>query len=405
MNGHPPAIVLGIDTPIGLSVVRELGRHGVPVHGVGRKVSAIGAASRYCHTSSVRPDGRPLREWLPDLISATGAKALLAISESDLIALAALDPVIHGCQILTPRLGPLNVVLDKTQTLARAQSMGIDIPVSWLPAPNDDFAARAAAFAYPIVAKWPDPPRVADRLEKAGLAFNKAEFIAGPVGLLALLDRYKPLGCWPLIQQYCPGDGVGQMIFMQNGAATLRFQHRRLHEWPPEGGASTYCQSEPHSAHAQQMALSEKLLRNIGWQGPAMVEYRHDRATGRYWLMEINGRFWGSLPLAAHAGACFAWEAYRRAVLGDMRPAAPYREGVRARYMIPETRRLIRVLLQRSKISDPYFKPRPVHDLASFIFGFLDPRMRYFVFSWRDPGPFVSDLTSAIRKALRLETP
>ena len=36
-----------------------------------------------------------------------------------------------------------------------------------------------------------------------------------------------------------------------------------------------------------------------------MVEYRHDPSTGRCCLMEINGRFWGSLQLAIDAGVDF----------------------------------------------------------------------------------------------------
>src|SRR5690606_28748671 len=106
--------------------------------------------------------------------------------------------------------------------------------------------------------------------------------------------------------------------------ATLCFQHERLHEWPPEGGVSTLCRSVPLERHQEQMAKSVALLVSLGWSGPAMVEYRYDPGRGRYVLMEINGRFWGSQPLAYHCGAHFAWEGYRRAVLGatdDARPA------------------------------------------------------------------------------------
>lgn len=33
-----------------------------------------------------------------------------------------------------------------------------------------------------------------------------------------------------------------------------------------------------------------------------MVEYRHDPKTGKYWLMEVNGRFWGACRLRYIAG-------------------------------------------------------------------------------------------------------
>ena len=403
MKSFPPAIVLGIDSPIGLTVMRELGAYGVPVRGIG-KPHSIGRSSRYCTDFVIRPEG-PIAEWLPALIERSGATALLAIGEQDLLALAALPETIAGCRILTPRAGPLATVLNKWATLKIAGTLGMDTPPSWQPLPDEDIAARAAEVSYPAVAKWADPADVAASLVQHGLEFVKAEFLHGPADVAALLERYAPLGRWPLIQSYCPGHGLGQMLYMQRGIATLSFQHRRLHEWPPEGGVSTWCAAEPRDQHGEQMQRSEALLRAVGWEGPAMVEYRHDPATGRYWLMEVNGRFWGSLPLAWHCGAQFAWEHYRRAMLGETAAAPTPRDGLRARYVIPETRRLARILLHRSAIADPTFVARPVRDLASYVLGFVDPRTRYYVFSFRDPGPCLADLRGVVRKIARRESP
>jgi len=36
-----------------------------------------------------------------------------------------------------------------------------------------------------------------------------------------------------------------------------------------------------------------------------MVEFKHSRRTGAWALMEINSRFWGSLPLSLAAGVDF----------------------------------------------------------------------------------------------------
>lgn len=404
MTGHPPAIVLGIDTAIGVTVIRELGRHGVAVHGIGRAANAVGRASRYCAGFSVRPAG-PLAEWLPYLITQTGAKALFAISEGDLVALAQLPPTINGCAIVTPRATPLAIVLDKSETLARAAALGIDVPISWQPVAGEDMALRARTLSYPVIAKWADPPAIADRLTAVGLSLVKAEYLHSPDALIALINRYAPLEAWPLIQSYCAGVGLGQMIHMSGGKAVLRFQHRRLHEMPPEGGVSTLCASEPLSLHAAQMAKSEALLASIGWDGPAMVEYRYDPVAGQYWLMEINGRFWGSMPLASHSGAQFAWESYRRAILGQTDTVQPLIKSRRARYMIPETKRLIQLLFKRQAIPDPLFRPTPMADLASYMAEFFDPKMRYYLFQWSDLGPFLSDIKAVFMKAVRRGKP
>lgn len=399
----PPVLVLGVDTPIGLTVIRELGRHGVPVHGIGRNRAAVGRTSRYLKSFSLRPEGHTLAEWLPERIFHTGARALFAISEDDLLALAALPAEIEGCRILTPRKPQLDLVLDKGRTLALAAGYGIDVPESWQPATGEDFAKYAETLSYPVVAKWADPPAMVAILAQHGLPLIKAEHAATPGALLALLDRYARLREWPIVQPWCPGHGLGQMLHMAGGKASLVFQHRRLHEWPPEGGVSTLCESLPLDRHARQMVKSEALLAAIGWTGPAMVEYRHDPATGKYWLMEVNGRFWGSLPLASHCGAEFAWEYYRHAILeeGEV-PQLPSQQR-RARFMIPETRRLLHTVFGIRPI--PNYRRARLADLFSYIAGFFDPRMRYFVFAPDDPGPFLQDMLGVIRQILRRETP
>ncbi|QJQ33143.1 carboxylate--amine ligase [Sphingomonas lacunae] len=400
MTDLPLAIVLGVDTPIGLTVLRELGEHDVPVHGIGRSSHALGRFSRYCTSFSVRPSDVPLDQWLPELIQQTGAAILFAISEGDLLALADLPERVNGCLICTPRRDRLERVLDKRQTLELAAALGMDVPASWQPVAGDDFAARSQALPYPVVLKWADPPAVIPALDTHALPFEKAEFAMDAPALLAALERYRPMGLWPMVQSYCPGEGLGHMLLMHQGQAKLRFQHRRLHEWPPEGGVSTLCTAEPAQQHHEQMERSQALLRALDWQGPAMVEYRHDAATGRYWLMEVNGRFWGSLPLAWHCGASFAWTSYHLALFGVSPAQADNHPKMRrARYMIPETRRLLRIVRPASHIRDPQFRRKPMADLATWLFGFFDPAMRYYVFTLRDPGPFLADCTHVIRKA------
>lgn len=404
MSGYPVALVLGLENAIGLTVVRELGEKGVPVHGIARESAPIAAASHHCAAMTARPPG-PMGNWLPDLIARTNAGAVLAISESDLLELSALPPVIGDCHLLVPRPEPLAKVLDKLRTLEIAAEVGLCVPQTWQPRVGEDFAARIATMRYPLVAKWANPPEIMPVLERAGLEWLKTDYIRSAQELTALLDRYAPVGHWPLIQQYCRGVGLGQMLYMDDGRATVRFQHRRLHEWPPEGGVSTLCRAEPTDAHAAQMALSEALLRALDWQGQAMVEYRYEAESGRYWLMEVNGRFWGSLALARHCGALFAWEAYRRTVLGQTDAARVPRDTLRARYMVPETKRLARVLLSPGRIGDPFFQRRPLADLAAYLLTFLDPRARYYVFSLSDPRPWLRDMMQMLKKAVRRGKP
>ncbi|HEX8667555.1 MAG TPA: carboxylate--amine ligase [Allosphingosinicella sp.] len=391
----PPAIVLGLDRMIGLTIVRELGMHGVGVIGVGRR-DALAVSSRYLTRFVERPVGA-VREWLPELVREHGAGAVLAMAEGDLKALAELDEWIEGARVLTPRAEPLARVLDKARTLAAASVVGIETPRSWQPGAFDE---AAPDLGWPVVLKWADRVSIADRLASAGLRMLKAEYCTDAASLCGALARYEAVGEYPLVQEYCRGHGLGHMLYMDGGRAGLRFQHERLHEWPPEGGVSTLCRALPLSEHAGQMERSEALLAALGWEGPAMVEYRYDRATGRYLLMEVNGRFWGSQPLATACGAHFAWELYRRRILGEADPPPPPRSGIRARQMVRETRRLGRVF-RPGAIKDPAYRRTPLRDLARYVGGFLDPRTRYFVFAWRDPKPFLAEIAGEVRSLLR----
>ena len=390
-------LVLGADSPIGLTVVRELGARGVKVIAHGRSDRALARFSRFA--SEFVLETRPVGGWLPEFAAARGLGAVMAISEGQLLELAALNGRLGGCRVLGPDAAILARVLDKAQTLAAAAELGISVPRAWQPLPGEDHAARAAQITYPVAIKWADPNAVQTALAGAGLPFEKVAYAADAEQLTAILARYGPLRRWPLVQQYCPGYGLGQMLHMAPGAASLRFQHRRLREFPPSGGFSSFCASVPLDRHAAQMARSEALLAALGWQGPAMVEYRFDPASGTYWLMEINGRFWGSIPLAWHCGAHFAWETYRCAVLGERGPGAgPIRQR-RARYVIPDAKRL-GLVLRDSKLP----VGQRLSALARFWLDFLDPRVRYYVWSWRDPGPLFGDVTGIVSRLWRRDS-
>jgi predicted ATP-grasp superfamily ATP-dependent carboligase len=240
-----------------------------------------------------------------------GARFVTAVSMRDCLWLrdAADAGQLPGLKPLLASADKLRLVNDKAAIAAIAERIGIETPRTWEPGVAD-LSGELPDLAYPAVLKWRDPETAAAPLAAAGLELLKTEYAHGPAELRAALERYRPAGILPMVQAYAPGRGLGQMFVMKDGAAVLRFQHRRLHEWPPEGGVSTLCESVAADAHPELMARSEALLREIGWEGPAMVEYRHDEATGRSVLMEINGRFWGSLPLAAAAGAPFALATY-----------------------------------------------------------------------------------------------
>jgi predicted ATP-grasp superfamily ATP-dependent carboligase len=399
----PPVIVLGVDTPIGLAVVRELGDHGVEVHGIGRNRRGLGLYSRRLHKGYLRPDDPArLLEQIDGIARRSGAPFLMTVSMNDAIAVreAADAGRLPRVKPLLPALEKLALVNDKAAVCRMAERLGIRVPTTWEPDAAILEGELPDDLGFPCILKWRDPELVAPALERLGLPMLKSEFVYTARELRAALARYAPAGRFPMIQTYCAGGGLGHMFLMKNGEALLRFQHRRLHEWPPEGGTSTLCESVGLEENGALLAQSEALLREIGWDGPAMVEYRHDDRSGRSWLMEINGRFWGSLPLAYHSGAPFALGTYYALGLDrPLPPQPPYKAGRQCRYMVPEAKRLAAVAVRRRPIPDRSLSFSRSREAAAFLTGFVRPGMRYYVFKLRDPLPFLTDSAFIVGRA------
>jgi predicted ATP-grasp superfamily ATP-dependent carboligase len=394
-----PAIVLGVDTPIGLAIIRDLGVRGVAVHGIAREADAIGLSSRFLHEGYVRARGEEaLIRQLLDLQERLGEISLFAISESDIALLNRHRERLNRCTMMFADQARMERVLNKELTYAAAGRVGIRVPRTEQVRSITEAATACASLNFPVVVKWANPNDVAQRLSAAGLVLDKARYCNTAEELLTYLGAYEAVNEYPLIQEYCPGYGLGQFILMQGGHAHYAFQHKRVHEWPPEGGFSSLCESISLEQHQALMAKSVALLRELDWEGVAMVEYRHDPDTGNSALMEINGRFWGSLPLACHAGASFPWFSYK--LMGMKQPVEqqPYRGGMRCRFMVPETKRLMRVLFQQKEIADRRLAFQRLPELIQYLLDFLRPQTRYFVFEWKDPAPFVRDMLRSLRK-------
>ena len=396
----PPCIVLGLETQIGLAIVRELGRAGVPVVGIAQSPDAIGLKSRHPMRGLVtnQPRSQQLIAQIRSLGEELGPCVLITVSEANMLWLAAHCNEFGQVKPIQPPSHALEIVLDKQRTLQAAQALGIAVPETAEPATMDEAEQLAANFLFPAVLKWKDPNTAMKTLGPLGIELIKAEYANSPEEFLAIARRYEPAGVWPLVQTYCPGIGLGQFFYMNEGRAIRRFQHMRIAEWPPEGGFSSVCDALPLSEYQALQEQSIALLKAIGWQGVAMVEYRLDKATGRAVLMEINGRFWGSYPLAMHAGAGFALIAYFMESGLGMPTLPAVRENLRCRMVVTEIKRLARLLYSPQRIADRAFMINRTAELTRFVADFFRPKVCYYVWSFADPGPFIADVRNLVSK-------
>lgn len=301
-----------------LGIVRSLGReHEVFV--VAPRRLAMAGVSRFAHRLLVAPSpsepaefvawlDRAMRRHRFDQVIPVGAAACEALSHHR-------DRWEPSCRIVLPAPEQMARALDKRTSAALATELGIDVPRSAEPRTLDDLERAGDEVGYPLVLKAPleGSARVAyvDRAEQ----------------LRPAVETYqREESLMPLLQQRITGPGFGVFATYQQGRCVRVMAHRRIREFPPTGGESTCCEV----VHDPQLfGIGRRLLDALDWHGVAMVELKRSEADGRYYLMEINPKFWGSLDLALAAGADFPGDLVRIAAgeeLGEQgSPSGPLR--------------------------------------------------------------------------------
>jgi len=198
--------------------------------------------------------------------------------------------------------------------------------------------------------------------------------------------------CPVLLQEYYRGSGQGVELLMHQGRPLAAFQHKRLREVPVNGGASAFRESVPLEPELYHHSV--RLLETLSWTGLAMVEFKVGAEGPK--LMEINGRVWGSLPLAVRAGMDFPGRLADLLLDGPPPEGTPvatdYRRGLRARNLRLDVGWIGAVLLGRRRY--PYL-PWPGRGAAlGAVASLLDPRIADDHLSGSDPGPGLALLAS-----------
>ncbi|HUX88512.1 MAG TPA: ATP-grasp domain-containing protein, partial [Chloroflexota bacterium] len=229
--------------------------------------------------------------WRPDVV--------LPVTDA---ALRSLLPVRESLAGVVP-FGPAEVVrraANKPEVLRVAETLGFQVPRQiLLSRPDEATDSALASLSWPIVVKpgssVSDGP---DGQIKLGVSW------ASDVEHVRAITRSLPASAFPvLLQERVDGPGTGVFLLRWDGRTLAAFAHERIREKPPSGGVSVCSVSV--TPDRELVAHAEALLAALEWQGPAMVECKRDARTGTPYLMEVNGRFWGSLQLAVDAGVDF----------------------------------------------------------------------------------------------------
>lgn len=317
--------ILGHDTRSFLTVIRSLGRKGLVVHvGISTKGS-VALSSKYISKIHLLPSS-PKEEWKAEVLKIMKQEKFdLVIPTNDgqnLLFQQFRDELEPYGRIYLLNDEVFKITYNKMETYNLCERCGVNYPKSKLLKQGDNVPSLLEPYKFPLILKPRSSVYLSDIHNKNRVKkiYDKEQF---ETSLKIMLQKGDVV-----IQDYFDGIGVGIEVLAANGIILTVFQHIRVHE-PLNGGGSSYRKSMP--VDKDLLDASKKLIRALKYTGVAMLEFRVNPKQANWTLIEINGRFWGSLPLAVAAGVDFPYYLYQMLVDGKQDFPADYRYNIYCR--------------------------------------------------------------------------
>ena len=379
-----------------LAVTRSLGRYGCIVVVTGQQTKNIASCSRYCKSRYAVPspqeEGAAYLAALQEIIRKESVDVLFPMTEPATLLLADNRNKLPGGMVLAcPSIEKVRKVYDKFFIFRLARELGVAIPQTLFVENRQDFFAKIDNVpSFPVVVK----PAMSKVPTKDGFLATSVKYAHTLKELEQLYTTEIALEYPSMIQEKIVGSGTGLFTLFKDGRHYALFSHKRLREKPPSGGVSVVCESVP--LDEEMVEASRKLLSAVGWDGVAMVEFKRDERDGQAKLMEINGRFWGSLQLAIAAGVDFPVLFLQQLTQREEKDPSPgnYRIGLKMKWFLGT----LDYLLIRLRHRDAELN-LPSHEMTKLraVFQFCDIICKdtiYDVIDHNDLRPFGCELQS-----------
>jgi predicted ATP-grasp superfamily ATP-dependent carboligase len=284
-----------------LAIARYLGRIGkYSVSILHHKKTAV-FYSKYCHEFIVCPDIHEkkeyynfliklLREKEYDLLIPVGSRSVNIVSKNKL-------EISNYCKTIIPNYETVIKALDKNKTFKLAHELELPYPKTIYCNNIEQVLSESEKLKYPLVLKSANESNLKIPAAYINSKTELEKTLKELIQSHALFSKN-----FPVIQEKIEGEAYGFFAIYQEGRCKKYFMHRRIREFPVTGGVST-CATSIYDKTLYE--TGKKILDELQWEGPVMVEFKKNMEDGRYYIIEINPKFWGSLELCLAAGQNF----------------------------------------------------------------------------------------------------
>jgi predicted ATP-grasp superfamily ATP-dependent carboligase len=372
-----------------VACVRSLARHGHVVCAGESLAWSKSGWSRYCSRSFqyASPQTDP-ENFVADVVAEAGKESgtlVLPMTEATTLLISGHRErfAAVGARFVLPNHVDLLRAVDKSQTTELAQSVGIAIPQTHSISSAEEVTEISRQMRFPVVLK----PRTSNEQSPQGAMHltGRPRYARDTNEMMKAFVEMRNLCSAVLVQEFVEGTGTGYFALMKHGELRAEFAHRRIRDVHPTGSGSALRESIQPDPQIREASLA--LLQALNWHGVAMIEFRL-RGDNVPVFLEINGRFWHSLPLACYAGVDFPALLAHMAEFGDVDPPPANKVSVRCRWLVGDFRHLVEVWKGRPPGYPGKFPRRLPTLLAE-----LTPKPGTFHdnFMWQDPLPELAD--------------
>lgn len=295
------ALVFGEDTRSFLTVIRSLSQAGMWVDVVSFSNASVALKSNCIrNVYGLNHQAMTIEEWhraVTKLLQENQYDLVIPCDERALLPLLDIKESLTLKTIFAlPEKKDLEPLFNKVET--RKLGQACQIPVAKgdvLNLTTQNFNNLVEIYGLPFVLK-PTQSYDEDELNKrqsVKIAHNEDD-------LTEFIHAYGNAPC--LVESYFTGYGVGLSVLASKGKIKAAFAHARVAE-PETGGGSSY--RKAIDLNPSMLYACQKFCMKLKYTGVGMFEFKYNPDTQDWILIEINARFWGSLPLAVNAGIDF----------------------------------------------------------------------------------------------------
>ncbi len=310
----PPVLILNMFYT-GLGIARDMADKGVRVIGLSADPQIYGNFTRCCEVRMAPNSQEEPEKLLHSLLqfsSEVGGAVIFPTRDADVLFLDRFrDELTQHYTLAIPPHDCLMQTMDKHTLAVAAQRAGVPIPKTMMISACANISRVEREVGFPCVLKpvfaatW----RGAESWKKVGarkaIRIDNVQQLEHEYELLSDIDPEV------LAQEWIPGSS-DQIVVLggyvrRGGNLTQYFTARKLVQSPDDFGTGCIVESEEIP---EIVAISNRLCKSLQYEGMAEIEYKYDKATAEFKLIEINTRHWDWHRLGTASGINLSWTAY-----------------------------------------------------------------------------------------------